>query len=303
MSRSTLNILVVSLIALMFPAIVAAQTNSYVSAQKGSDVNPCSSTLPCRTFTKALNNVLAGGSVIALDSGDYSAFTVTKSVSIIGAPGIVASIIAPSGIAIKIEAAPSDTVVIRGLLLNGGSASATTGILVSSTIQGLHIENVTISNFFIGIDFASPGYLSIQASIVRDNINTGALIRTESGLLSAAIDSVTFEKNGIGLQVGDGVRAIVRHSAASGNGIGFATSTASATTELNLDSCLSTNTTFGILSSGLVASIVRVTNSTVVNNFWGILAMNANNHILSRGNNTVEGNFIGSSFTGSFNAK
>ena len=71
------------------PLSVQAQ-RTYVSAQHGSDSNPCSVTSPCRTFGAAIAAVAAGGEVIVLDSGGYGAVTVTKSVTLEAPAGIYA---------------------------------------------------------------------------------------------------------------------------------------------------------------------------------------------------------------------
>src|SRR5438105_10124333 len=99
-----------------------AQT--FVSAQTGDDGNDCGLGRPCRTFTRALVQVQAGGKIIALDSGDYAPFTVLKAVTVQAAPGIYAGITATSTIAVGIDGTSTDmVVVIRGLTLNGMGAT------------------------------------------------------------------------------------------------------------------------------------------------------------------------------------
>src|SRR6187401_2596973 len=65
------------------PAALIQRT--FVSTS-GSDANPCTRTDPCRNFQAAIANTLAGGEVVALDSGGYGTFTVDKSLTIAGAP-------------------------------------------------------------------------------------------------------------------------------------------------------------------------------------------------------------------------
>ena len=62
------------------------------SRRTGNDINPCSLTQPCRGFTAAIAQVIAGGEVIALDSAAYGPVTITQSVSIIGPAGVYVGI-------------------------------------------------------------------------------------------------------------------------------------------------------------------------------------------------------------------
>src|SRR5438876_10812064 len=48
---------------------------SFVSANHGNDANPCTVTLPCRNFAAAIAQTMAGGEVIALDSGGHGPVT------------------------------------------------------------------------------------------------------------------------------------------------------------------------------------------------------------------------------------
>ena len=83
---------------------------SFVSANHGNDANPCTVTLPCRNFAAAIAQTVAGGEVIALDSGGYGPVTIGNSISLISPPGVYAGITAFSGDAITINAGASDVV-------------------------------------------------------------------------------------------------------------------------------------------------------------------------------------------------
>src|SRR5260370_29751704 len=88
-------------------------------ASTGSDGNPCSRFAPCRTFQSALNAVAVGGEVVALDSAGFgSNLTINKSVAITASPGVFAGIVVFTGHGIDINAAGSDTVILRGLTIN-----------------------------------------------------------------------------------------------------------------------------------------------------------------------------------------
>src|SRR6185503_20380156 len=72
----------VALGVLLVVTVVQAQplARAFVSAQTGSDSNPCTPTAPCRTFNKALTTIISGGEVVVLTSGGYGPATVTDAV-------------------------------------------------------------------------------------------------------------------------------------------------------------------------------------------------------------------------------
>jgi hypothetical protein len=79
-------------VALLASASASAQVRTFV-ASTGVDSNPCSRIAPCRTFQAAVDAAAAGGEVIALDSAGFgSNVSITKPISIIGAPGVYAGI-------------------------------------------------------------------------------------------------------------------------------------------------------------------------------------------------------------------
>ena len=56
----------ISLAIVFFAAIAAnAQQRVFVSAAHGDDTNPCSVTLPCRSFAHAIGLVFANGEILA----------------------------------------------------------------------------------------------------------------------------------------------------------------------------------------------------------------------------------------------
>ena len=87
-------VLTVGLFALVASA-GSAQLNRTAVSVTGLDTNACTPALPCRTFAAAQMQTNAGGEIIALDSGGYGPITVTKSLSVIAAPGVYAGITAP----------------------------------------------------------------------------------------------------------------------------------------------------------------------------------------------------------------
>src|SRR5262249_34706657 len=125
--RGTLSVIAVFLLA---PALFAQGQRVFVSAVSGSDSNPCTRPLPCRTFGQALIAVSAGGEVVVVDSGGYGPVTVTKAVTIVSPPGIYAGISVMSGSGITVNAGATDLVTLRGLSING--LGGNDGVTVSS---------------------------------------------------------------------------------------------------------------------------------------------------------------------------
>jgi hypothetical protein len=205
-------------------AALAAAQRTFVSVE-GSDVAPCSISAPCRSFTQALAQTNAGGEVIVLDSGGYDAFTVDKAVSIVAPSGIYAGITVTSGNGVTIAAGSSDSVTLRGLVLNslGGASGvqfASGSILVvdGCTISGdfakgvgvdgpldtrVIVKDTQISNAAIGIDVAGPG-----GELVRLSVIDSALLHVGTGVRVAAKAEATIENSrlvGLASNAGTGV--------------------------------------------------------------------------------------------------
>src|SRR6478752_10655610 len=86
----------IAMVAALFAATVPANaqaTRTWVSGV-GDDANPCSRTAPCKTFAGAISKTAVGGEINALDPGGYGTVTITKSITIDGGGGQVASILA-----------------------------------------------------------------------------------------------------------------------------------------------------------------------------------------------------------------
>jgi hypothetical protein len=289
----------------------AAQVQRTFVSGGGSDLNPCSRTAPCRTFTQALMGTSGGGEVVALDSAGYGAFTITQAVSIIAPPGVYAGISVFSGDGIDINAGGTDTVILRGLTINN-QGSLGSGI-VFNTGRTLHVENCVVNGFAtasasIGINLLAGlgARLEVKDSIIRGNQN-GIVVHPTSGTAQGAIDQVRLEENVVeGLSASDGSAVTIRNSLVSGNLEGFRVeSTTSANAELDIENCVVSNNSTAItaLSFSPGVATVRVSNSTVTHNATGLF-QSGPALLLSRGNNTVEGNTTNTFGTiGSYSAK
>ena len=302
--------------------------------------NSCSRLAPCRTFVEALTQTAPGDEVVVLDSGAYgpAPVTITHAVSIIAPPGVYAGISVPSGDGIEINAGASDTVILRGLTVtNQGNAG--NGVVFNTGLK-LHVEACVLngfpSNLSAGLNLRAGGaQVEVIDSIVRGNY-IGILVQPSSGTEEATIDHVRLEANdGTGLVAREGSQVTVTNSVAASNNIGLtAHSASSGSVQMNVESTVvSANTSEGVgieaetegtgavqvnvarcvISGNLVDGIfavsfstgvatVRLSSSTVTGNGTGLRNQNA--LLLSRQDNTVEGNTTDTSGTiGTYTAK
>lgn len=284
-----------------FSAIALAQAQTFVSATIGNDANPCTATAPCRTFNQALSAVAAGGEVIAVDSGDYAPFSVTKSATVAAAPGVHAGVIGTVGVGIG----ATDRVVLRGLTVKGNGVNSI-GIHFG-TVGTLYIEDCAVENFTnFGIIATHNTSLGVQQvfvknTVARGNRDIGLLVEVGSGarggIAKAVVENSRFEENDRGLVIGQHSRGMVSNSSASYNARAGLTAVVNGT--LNLENCVSTFNGEGVTS--ISTAVVRASNCTITNNEIGVSVLGGS--VLSRKNNTVEGNTANGAFSGVYSAK
>src|ERR1700683_6490 len=107
----------------------AQATRTWISGV-GDDVNPCSGTAPCKTWPGAISKTATGGEIDALDPGGFGAVTITKSITLDGGGGQVASILVSGTPGITVNAA-GGVIILRNLRINGilnSGSPGTTGV-------------------------------------------------------------------------------------------------------------------------------------------------------------------------------
>src|SRR5437773_2607473 len=165
--RFSLIVMFLTVIGTGISSLAQAQaTRTWVSGV-GDDANPCSRTAPCKTFAGAISKTAEGGEIDALDPGGFGALTITKSITLDGGGGQVASVLAAGTNGIVVAAASNDVVTIRNLsidgLLGNGSNSGNAGINGIRFTSGaaLHIDHCKIfgfNNFGIDVELTpNPG--------------------------------------------------------------------------------------------------------------------------------------------------
>ena len=314
----------VALFSLCWLALPAhAVQRVFVSAISGNDANTatgCAASAPCRWFAGAITAVDANGEIVAMDSGAYGAVTITKSVSIISAPGVYAGMTVFSGNGVTI-ATPGVKVVLRGLAING--MGGTNGISMTDG-DSLTVDRCVISNFSTrGLYVSTAATVAVLDSLMTKNdygaYFTGGATATVSrsrflgnaytGLrafqASAGTTTVSVSQSeasgnshtGFDAYTGAGTaRLDIRDSVASGNvAVGFYALSAGGTSQMSVSASLASGNTWGLSSSGSGATLTAGGN-TVTRNDYG-LHQSSSGVFESTGDNIVRGNTTATSGT------
>jgi hypothetical protein len=121
MVRDKLLLIVLAAASLAFavPSANAQATRTWVSGV-GDDANPCSRTAPCKTFQERFPRPRRAVKSNALDPGGFGAVTITKSITIDGGGGQVASTLVAGTNGSSVSAPATATVTLR----NSGSTAS-----------------------------------------------------------------------------------------------------------------------------------------------------------------------------------
>jgi hypothetical protein len=278
---------------LLASPVHAQATRTWVSGV-GDDVNPCSRTAPCKTFSGAISKTAIGGEIDVLDPGGFGALTITKSITIDGTSGLAGVVVAGTN-AFLVNAAGAN-VILRNLDINGaGSGIDGVRVLAAANVS---IEKCKIYGFTQrGIsDERTSGHLDVLDSVVSNNTQTGIILGPpSSSTLEATIQGVAMDNNGnAGFATTEGAHATIAHSVATGNtSYGFYADSIGGVSTITIQDSLSTDNGFGIFSGG-GGTTIRLSNTTVTGNGTGISGPS----ILSYGNNHIDGNAGGNAPTG-----
>jgi Right handed beta helix region len=268
------------------------QMRTYVSGS-GSDSNPCTATAPCQTFQAALALTMPSGEIFVLDSANYGPAIINQAVTITS-EGALAGVLAMSGVAITVNAGPSDVVNLRGLDIDGGNAGSV-GIQFNSG-QSLNIQKSIVRNFTnSGISFvpSATSALIVSDTVVAHNANNGIAVVGGSSSITGTLSRVTATANGVGvLASGSSVSLTVTDAVASGNNYGIAASSSS----VMVRNSATNNNAVGIVADQSTA-MVRVGQSTITGNGTGWQGTNGG-QVQSFGNNIVGGNTTDGAATG-----
>ena len=282
---------------LLVTSTLYAQNNRSAVSVNGSDSNPCTTVSPCRSFATAMTKTNAGGEVIAIDSGGYGAFTISKSVSVIAAPGVHAAITVGSGDGIAVAGTDWEYVKIRGVAI---TLTTTDGRgIYATTFRSLTIENCSVYGGHDGIVIhgTGTGHTTIADTVVRAADNIGYDIDSTAALIRCRAQ----ECSNVGLYVSNtatvsGIVSAVEFAAVR-NIVGVSVYSTNFAT-LSLDRALITNnwnqgiTTYGDPGPA-PTGFLYITNSMVTGNTVGMqqtfnstLGSMKNNMVIGNGTNT-----------------
>lgn len=234
--------------------VYALAGTTFVSG-KGTDSGDCASPArPCRSFSYALNQTLAGGEIKTLDAANYFSVTINKSISLTGVEGAGITRSA-RGAAILVNAGTGKVWISR-LILDGSSAAGSNGIEVIS------VGSVTFANC-VARGFATAGIslrpsgttrFLIEDTIVSDNGVYGFLVSPQgSGSARGAFEKISANQNGFGVELansGAQINVAIANSMIennSGPGVAIA-----AGKTLQLYHSVIRGNFFGVRNSGLV---------------------------------------------------
>jgi Right handed beta helix region len=223
-----------------------------------------------------------------VSSGGYGGATITKSIAVNAPTGVIAFV----GRTITVTIASTDTVTLRGLSMNGAVFGDTFGI--NFTAGGtLNIENTVISSFasYGVFDNASGSELWVHNCDVKKNVY--GIYVSGTGTSAVIENSRAVENQSVGMYAASSSTVTIRNSVAEGSAFGgfLALSDSGGSTELVVDSCMSTNNGYGLRSiqsgTGSVATL-RAGQNIVMNNTTANLSTSGGK-LISQGGNRIGG--------------
>lgn len=274
----------------------AQATRTWVSGV-GDDANPCSRTAPCKTFAGAISKTAAGGEIDVLDPGGFGALTITKSITIDGGGGVVASALVAGTNGFVVAAGATDVVILRnlrfqGLLGNGGNPGGA-GLDAIKFISGaeLIVDNCDVYGFNsngIEVALSTSGFVHVRNSTFRNNAGNGISATATSGvaIVQATNISIVGTNNGgtnlqTGINVANGGIVAVSGSTLQNLATGLKVT---GTGKLDLDNSVVFDT--GTAVSSVSGTTVNLNNNSLYNN---TAAFSVAGTAVSAGNNKVVG--------------
>lgn len=298
--RLTIKLLVITIFMMAFASMAQAQaTRTWVSGV-GDDINPCSRTAPCKTFSGAIVKTAINGEINCLDNGPFGAVTISKSITIdchenfagvlhssttgasINFDGFLASDVRKSVRLRNINYQGADT-GLRGIRILGSSSAGSEVFIEDCVIDG------NFGNPGRGIEDvrSGGGKLFVNNTTVRNNGGTGIVVIPNTGAtrIDASINNSRVMNCGFGIVASSGARMTVTNSVVSGNtNHGFGVEGPVGAAELHISNCQISSNGTGILQT--VGGTVRVGNSELTNS----LTNGTSGTVNSYGNNRAGGN-------------
>ena len=272
----------------------------------GADSGDCSAVnSPCRTVQYAIEQTFSSSIVTIIQSGVYDPFTIKTSVTVEATAGVSATILTLAGPAVLIDIDPNSfqfgEVTLRGLSFK--SRGGIVGVQAAS-VKNLMVENCTFYAFPLQSLLYEAG-ASTPTGLNTIFVTDSRFLSGSAGLEIGTTNNALFRKaviencqfKGAGMTIKGNTKASVNNSMSNG-AVGFrAFGNAGFVTEMNIEKCVASASSSGVATFG-VGALIRLSNSTVTNTQVGIQG-----NVISRGNNTVEGNTNNGNFAGTYLAK
>jgi len=289
-----------------FAVTASAQVARVFLSGTGNDLNDCSDiTTPCRSLQGAINQCPVNGEIIVLTSGGFGTANITKSLTINVPDGVVAF----NAREIDVAIGPTDTVVIRGISMNGSVFGDNFGMKFTSGGK-LIVENSIVDGFAVANVYqdAPGGSLIVNNCEIRNSPNIG--LRSGSSTSSATnyltVQDSRFLNNYDGVDVSATTIAVIKSSVISGNQFGiFVVGSTNGDPKVTIDSCVIAHNAAGTShAAGILAQdngvqpydvTVRVTNSSIYANHIGVEVNQAS--IVSYGTNQLYHNETDGAFS------
>jgi hypothetical protein len=235
-------------LCLGYGPVHAQMTRTWISGV-GDDANPCSRTAPCKTFAGVISKTATGGEIDALDPGGFGAVTITKSITIDGGGGQVASTLVSGTNGIAVNAPAGSIVTLRNLRFQGLG----TGLNGISFTGGgeLHVYNCEISGFTqSGISATGGSKLFVADTRVFDSVN-GVSVSVSSSFAASMIRVRAEHNSGAGFVLSSSALfapMIISQSVAIGNGTGVSATGTNAV--VGLDQSVIVSNATGVSTAG-----------------------------------------------------
>ncbi|WP_136626653.1 hypothetical protein [Bradyrhizobium macuxiense] len=290
-------------------AASAQNAKSYVSST-GSDSNPCTFALPCRTFQHGHDQTNTGGELYALDNAaDYGALVINRGIAIFSpqdSGATRASISVASGSAITVNAPANATVTLVNLELRG-QGTADNGVLFNTGAL-LQVYGGSYCCFGgaapngFGVKFAPSAFsrLLVSGANISGNgtASTGAAVQVNpqsGGAAYVNLREITAYNNAFGLAMDttgstNGVNSVIHGGTMQYNRQDGIVAVGGAPIGLLIDdnALLLGNAGFGVRAIGTGVN-VRLNQANIVGNGTGVAGVSGGS-ILSYGNNSIDGN-------------
>lgn len=171
-----------------------ATPRTWVSGS-GSDSGNCAFATPCRTFTYAISQTDAGGEIDVKDSAPYGAFTINKSITIVGDPSQAHVGVQANSTAINIAAGANDAIVLRGLSIDGDGATETFGVQMTSG-RSLVIDHCVFASLTQGVRLVDA---NVYAMITNSLFTTSYIGLVNGGAAYAVLGNDVITANSYGI--------------------------------------------------------------------------------------------------------